>query len=126
MFGKLKSYKNRYGAMAALLAMMTLGFLLPDVKKMKKNDEGNFGQIGQNALVVVGIVIGAVVLIILIATLFPTYSGAVKNLTSNVTNADFGNGTTNALLPVFALVISLGGLFAIVGLIFLAYHFKHK
>jgi hypothetical protein len=90
------------------------------------NDQAaaSFAGIGALALTVAAVIVGAVVALILISTLFPTYAGAVKNLSQNVTTADFGNTTANSLGPVFGLLISLGGLFAIVGLAFVAYHLK--
>jgi hypothetical protein len=88
------------------------------------NDKANVSSIGTLALGIVVIIVGAVVGLIVLSTLFPTYSGAVANLSENVTTADWGNETANALGPVFGLLIALGGLFAIIGLAFLAYKLK--
>jgi hypothetical protein len=95
------------------------------LRSLAASDGANLSSIGGFALTIAAVIVGAVVALILISTLFPTYSGAVKNLSSNVTTADWGNTTANALGPVFGLLISLGGLFAIVGLAFLAYKLKH-
>lgn len=84
----------------------------------------SFQDVSTKALTVAGVIIGAVVAIVLIATLYPTYGGAVANLTENVTATDLGDSTANSLRPIFALIISLAGLFAIVGLVFLGMKLK--
>lgn len=83
-----------------------------------------FSGVASKALGIAAVVIGAVVAIVLIATLYPTYGGAVANLTENVTSTDLGDSTANSLRPIFALIISLAGLFAIVGLVFLGMSLK--
>lgn len=95
-------------------------------RSLARNDaaEAGFGHIVGVALTVAAIIIGAVVAIIILATLFPTYSGAVGNLSTNFTNANWGNSTANSLSPVFGLLIALLGMFAIIGLAFLAFQFK--
>lgn len=77
------------------------------------------------AVVVAVIIVGAVVALQVLSSLFPTYSGAVKNLSSNMTTADWGNTTANSLGPIFGLLISLAGIFAILGLVFIAVEVKH-
>lgn len=111
-----------YGAIGILAALI----VPKSSKKDRMNDAaaGSFEGMAGAAFTIAAVIVGAVVALILISTLFPTYAGAAKNLTTNVTNADFGNATTNGLLPVFALLISLGALFAIVGLAFLAYRLR--
>lgn len=86
----------------------------------------SFQNVSTKALSIAGVIIGAVVAVILIATLYPTYGGAVANLTENVSSTDLGDPTANSLRSVFALVISLAGLFAIVGLVFLGMSLKGK
>ena len=83
-----------------------------------------FKQIGTMALGVAAVIIGAVVALTLISQLFPTYAGAVASISENVSTAEWGDATANSLGPVFALVVSLGGLFAIIGLVFLGYQLR--
>lgn len=83
------------------------------------NDAGDLRHIQDVALTVTVVVVGAIVGLIVLATLFPTYGGSVKNLSTNFTNQDWGNATANSLGPIFGLLISLAGMFAIVGLVFL-------
>lgn len=113
------------------LKLLLLTYFAPESltagqRTRRMDDAGavSLSSLGGFALSIVAVVIGAVVALVVIASLFPTYAGAVKNLSQNVTNADFGNATANSLLSPFALLISLGGLFAIVGLAFLAYSIK--
>lgn len=120
---------NRLTRNYGLLLGLLVGFVLPrsaksDRASLGRDDSANLANIGAFALSIAAIIIGAVVALILLSTLFPTYSGSVKNLSSNVTTADWGNPTANALGPVFGLLIALGGLFAIVGLAFAAYKLK--
>lgn len=92
------------------------------------NDEAavSLGSMGAVALGVASLIIGAVVSLILLSALFPSYSGAVGNLSENVTTSDWGNDTANSIAPVFGMLIALGGLFAIVGLGFAAYSLTKK
>jgi hypothetical protein len=84
-----------------------------------------YEHLGMLGLTVVGAIIGAVVVVTLISALLPTFAGAAKNISANVSTVDWGNSTTNSIAPVFGLVISLAALFALVGLIFLGLHL-HK
>lgn len=77
--------------------------------------------IGAVALSVAAVIIGAVVSLILLSALFPSYSGAVGNLSENVSTADWGDDTANSISPVFGMLVALGGLFAVIGLAFVAY-----
>lgn len=87
----------------------------------KHSASSSWHDIGRYALVVAAVIIGAVVALTLISNLFPTYSGAVANISTNVSTANWGNSVANGLGPTFGLLVSLGGLFAILGLVFLAY-----
>lgn len=80
--------------------------------------------IGTKALGIAAIVLGVVVGVVILSNLFPTYSGAVGNLSTAVSDADWGDATANSLGPVFALLVSLGGMFAIIGLAFAVYSNK--
>lgn len=99
---------------------------LKNLRQMAKDDRANISGIGGNALAVAGVIIGAVVGLLLISSLFPTYSSAVKNLSANMTSSDWGNTTANAIAPTFGMLIALGGLFAIVGVAFVAYNLAKK
>lgn len=83
------------------------------------NDAGDLRHIQEVALTVTVVVVGAIVGLIVLATLFPTYGSSVKNLSTNFTAQDWGNATADSLGPIFGLLISLAGMFAIVGLVFL-------
>jgi hypothetical protein len=78
-------------------------------------------KIGAVALGVAAVIIGAVVSLILLSNLFPAYSGAVGNLSENVTTSDWGDPTANSIAPTFGMLVALGGLFAVIGLAFAAY-----
>ena len=102
--------------LAAMLAA------LPGVKNdpMGRDERGliNLGGV----LGIAGIIIGAVVAIILIAALIPTYLGGVADVVDvfNDANTTTGDATADSLLTVFGLLVAFAGLFAIVGLVFLA------
>lgn len=77
-------------------------------------------------LTIVGVIIAAVVAIAIIAALFPTYMGSLADITGafNDPNTTTGDSTADTLLPVFALLVAFGGLFAIVGLVLLSIKLK--
>lgn len=97
-----------------------------DDSDLATDDSANLAGIGASALMVVGIVLGAVVSLLILAELMPTYSSAVGNISENFTTADWGDATANSISPIFGLVVAIGGLFAIVGLAFLAYRFSRR
>lgn len=94
------------------------------LSRLRKNESANLGAIGAVALSVAAVIVGAVVSLILLSNLFPAYSGAVGNLSENMTTADWGDPTANSIAPTFGMLIALGGLFAIVGLAFVAYKLR--
>lgn len=116
-----------YRFLISLLCMMNLAS--PQQKKAKsraalrENDAAivDLSHTLSYALVVVAIIIGVVVALAVLAALFPVYSGSVSNLSANFTTTNWGNSTANSISPIFSLVISLVGMFAIVGLAFAAY-----
>lgn len=74
-----------------------------------------------NALTIVGVVIGAVVGLTVLAALAPTWFSATGDLVENFTTADVGDATANNIAnTVFPLVLGLLGVFAIAGLAFAA------
>lgn len=109
-----------------LLAYLTLDFT--NARRLGRNDTAaaSLGSIGTTAIGVAAVIVGAVVSLIILANLFPSYSGAVGNLSTNMSTADWGDDTANSLSPTFAMLISLGGLFAILALGFAAYKLSRK
>jgi hypothetical protein len=88
-----------------------------------KHDEAAVIELGP-LLSTAAIIVGAVVAIILVAALLPTYLGAITDASDALENGTTGNDTADSLLPIFGLLVAFGGLFAIVGLIFLAIRLK--
>lgn len=97
-----------------------LAMLMSPFTAWKRDESGeisiNFG------LTIIGTIIGAVVAIAIVAALFPTYMGSLSDLGTafNDPNTTTGDATADTLLPVFALLVAFGGLFAIVGIVLLA------
>lgn len=77
-------------------------------------------------LTVIGVIIGAVVAIAIVAALFPTYMASLADLGTafNDPNTTTGDSSADALLPIFGLLIAFAGLFAIVGIVLLAVRLK--
>jgi hypothetical protein len=84
-------------------------------KEFNDDRRGEF-EIG-NVLGIAFLIIGAVVTVLVVATLTPTYVSAVANATTAVSTADFGNALVNSLTSPMSLLIGIGGLFGIVLLI---------
>jgi hypothetical protein len=84
----------------------------------------NFQSLGKAALGIVAVIIAAYLAVIVISNLLPTYAGGVSSISENVSTAEWGDPTADSLGPVFAMVISLGGMFALVGLALAAFHLK--
>lgn len=80
----------------------------------------NLRNVGTYALAIVGIILGAYVGIQVVASLLPTWAGGVASISENFSTAEWGDATANSLGPVMALVISLVGMFALAGLVFVA------
>lgn len=74
-----------------------------------------------SGLTIVGVIIGAVVSIALLAALAPQYFSSLADIGAVFTDPSTSTGNTDAdaLLPVFGLLVAFGGLFAIVGLVLL-------
>ncbi|MHB8586448.1 MAG: hypothetical protein ACYDDF_11525 [Thermoplasmatota archaeon] len=87
---------------------------------------GGFDSINTVAFVIAVVIVIAVVGLTLLNSLFPTYSGSVRGLSKNMSVADWGNPTANNLDSVFSLLISLGGIFAIVAIVFFTYSYVQK
>jgi hypothetical protein len=98
------------------------------IRSLRKNDAAavEIGDVTKVAFTVVGLILGAIVSLIILAALFPSYSGAVGNLSENLSTSDWGDATANSIAPVFGLLVSLGGLFAVAGLAFAAYQLTKR
>lgn len=87
---------------------------------MTRHPEGGAINIS-SALTIVGVVIGAVVSLVVLAALAPTWFDATSDLVDNFTTADVGDATANSIAnTVFPLVLGLLGVFALAGLAFAA------
>lgn len=87
--------------------------------KLRQDDRAvsTIAGIGTAIMGIIVVIIVAVVGMRVIAALFPTYSGSVSNISENFTTADWGDTTANSISPIFALVVALVGLIALVGLV---------
>lgn len=87
------------------------------MRRLRREDDGAMN--ANAALGIVGVIIGAVVGITVLAALAPTYFTSLSDMTSVFTdvNTSTGNADADALLPVFSLLAAFAGLFAIVGLV---------
>lgn len=90
-----------------------------------KEDERGFINLGSVTGIIATVIVGIVVLLIL-AALAPTYITAIGDLVGALESGTTNNSTADTLLPVFGLLIALGGVFALVGFAFLAYKKKGK
>lgn len=90
------------------------------LEKKFGSDERGFINMGSFTGILTVVIVGIVILLIL-AALAPTYLTAIADLVGALENGDTNNTTANSLLPVFGLLIALGGVFALVGFAFLAY-----
>jgi hypothetical protein len=89
------------------------------------DDESGFINLGSVSGVMTTVILGIVILLVL-AALAPTYISSVGDLVSALEDGSTNNTTADSLLPVFGLIIALGGVFALVGYAFLAYRRKGK
>lgn len=64
---------------------------------------------------VVSVIIGAVVILTLLAAVIRPFAGSLNNISDNITTQDFGNATANSIADVFPIVIGIAGLLVFVG-----------
>src|SRR5688500_1056872 len=83
-------------------------------------DRKAFINMGSITGILTVVIVGIVILLIL-AALAPTYLTAVADLVNALESGTTNNTTADSLLPVFGLLIALGGVFALVAYAFLAY-----
>lgn len=88
-------------------------------RKFSENESG-FVNLGTITGILTVIVVGIVILLIL-AALAPTYLTAIADLVNALESGTTNNTSADSLLPVFGLLVALGGVFALVGFAFLAY-----
>lgn len=90
------------------------------LQKKFGTDESGFINMGSITGILTVVIVGIVILLIL-AALAPTYLTAVADLVNALESGTTNNTTADSLLPVFGLLIALGGVFALVAYAFLAY-----
>lgn len=83
-------------------------------------DRGGFINMGSITAIIGTVVVGIVVLLVL-AALAPSYLTAVADLVGALEGGTTNNTTADSLLPVFGLLIALGGVFALIAYAFIAY-----
>ena len=90
-----------------------------------ENDDDALLNLG-SVLTTAAVIIGAVVALIIVAALLPTYLGSVEDVvdTFNASTTSTGDATADSLLGTFGLIVAFAGLFAIVALVFLAIRLK--
>lgn len=76
------------------------------------------------ALAVVGVILGAIIGLTLLAGFLPSMFDATASITENVSNGDVGNEQANTLLSVFGIVVPIVIIAGLVGVIFLVAKFK--
>lgn len=84
----------------------------------------SIASVGTIALSVIGIILAAVIGLRVLAALFPTYTSSVASISENFTTADWGETTANDISPIFATVVALVGMIAVVGIVLLVMHFR--
>ena len=89
-------------------------------KSKLSDDESGFINLGSVTGILSVVILGIVILLIL-AALAPTYLTAVADLVGAMEAGTTNNTAADSLLPVFGLLVALGGVFALVGYAFLAY-----
>lgn len=106
----------------ALAAWVHAGLAKLDAPRAAKfrADLNGFINMGSITTIIATVVLGIVILLIL-ASLAPSFITAIGDLVGALQTGTTNNTTADALLPVFGLLIALGGVFALVGFAFLAY-----
>lgn len=89
--------------------------------------KGEDAAISLNAgLTIVGVVIGAVVTLAILAAVAPMWFTSLADIGGVFSDpsTSTGNADADALLPTFGLLVAFGGLFAIVGLVLIGIKLK--
>ena len=97
----------------------TLKSLRKTKEGIRGDDQAAFNLNLDSVIGLVGGVIGIVILFALVANLLPTYADSVADVNENLTApaVTFGDTTSDGIKPVFAILIGLGAVLAIVGAI---------
>lgn len=84
----------------------------------RRDDSGamNITAVGVIALSIVAVILGAVVGMQVLASLYPTFGGAAGNLSENITTVDLNDPTANSLRPTIAMVVSIAAVLGILGI----------
>lgn len=110
------------GGTSVVLRRGGLGGMAKANKKLREfeGDDDAFVNMGSFTGILTVVITGIVILLI-IAALAPTFLRAVADLVTALEGGTTNNTTADSLLPVFGLLVALGGVFALVGYAFLAY-----
>ena len=106
-------------ALAAWIAGKMENYDANRAAKFRAEVQG-FINLGSVTGILTTVILGIVILLI-IANLAGTFITAVADLVQALESGTTNNTTADTLLPVFGLLIALGGVFALVGYAFLAY-----
>lgn len=107
---------RRYPALSESMARST-GYFIHD-------PAANFN-LGKG-LSIVGVFIGAILVLLVVAALLPELFPAIGSTVENITDGSTGNATADALLPVFGLIVALSILIGVVTLILSSTRFGGK
>lgn len=77
-------------------------------------------------LALVGIVLGAIVTLLLLAAFVGPLFDATASITENFTEGTTGNAQADAILPIFAFIIPIAVIVGIVGLVLVAVSFSRS
>lgn len=90
--------------------------LFPRRPNLKTNDEGIF-DLGAILTLAAGAIVAIITVIIVLNVLStgtPQIASATNNITENVSTADWGDSTANAVAPSLGTIIAIGALFMVV------------
>jgi uncharacterized membrane protein len=75
---------------------------------------------------IVGVVIGGIVIVLLLAALTAPFFGAIGDINTNISEAETGDDAGDVILGVFPLVIAVGAVLGFVGLVLAAVAFARR
>lgn len=113
--------KVKLALMNVWLALQESAFMVAFRSEFSRRADAakiSFGHVGSLAVGLVLVIVGGYVALTVLAQLLPTWAGSVKNISQNFSTADWGNVVANSLGSPLSIVISLGGMFAFLGLVF--------
>lgn len=112
---------------AGLMLMFGMAMLVPPKQEKESFGEDEWGFISLGPIIsLVGAVILTVIVLLVLNALAPDFITAVADLTSTIANSEWNNTIANAIADVVAILIPLGGIFALTGLIFAALEFGRR